>query len=221
MTIATQAAAPGLLVVSEIYESGWRVCRWRRGPDPSHHHALRGVPIPSGEHTVEMRYDPLSLRLGLWISGIATAAMVVPSYRRWSWLSGRVRRQDEAGFPHLWMTLSDWTLKENVTCCPLSDGIPGADRHSEAPYGCGRYRRPACQRPLQHELPHRRDATSYYVNRWSRSALEAEELLWIGRQMDVACARFTTFLQERTCSAIRRATSASPTGTPWSSWRGS
>ena len=40
-------------------------------------HALRGIPIPSGEHTVEMRYDPLSLRLGLWISGIATVAMVV------------------------------------------------------------------------------------------------------------------------------------------------
>jgi hypothetical protein len=94
MTVATQAAAPGLLVVSEVYESGWRA--YVDGDEveilPTHH-ALRGVPIPSGEHTVEMRYDPLSLRLGLWISGIATAVMVVVFLiAGWSWLSGRVRR---------------------------------------------------------------------------------------------------------------------------------
>ena len=63
------------------------------------------------------------------------------------------------------------------------------------------------------------DATSYYVHQMVALALDAEEPLWIGRQMDVACARFTTFLQEKTCAATRRATSASPTGTPWSSWR--
>ena len=94
MTIATQTAAPGLLVVSEIYESGWRA--YVDGEEveilPTDH-ALRGIPIPSGEHTVEMRYDPLSLRLGLWISAIATAVMVVIFViAAWSWLSGRIRR---------------------------------------------------------------------------------------------------------------------------------
>ena len=94
MTIATQAAAPGLLVVSEVYESGWRA--FVDGAEveilPTHH-ALRSIPVPNGEHTVEMRYDPLSLRLGLWISGIATAAMVaIFLIAGWSWLSGRVRR---------------------------------------------------------------------------------------------------------------------------------
>ena len=39
------------------------------------------------------------------------------------------------------------------------------------------------------------DATSYYVHQMVALALDAEEPLWIGRQMDVACARFTTFLQ--------------------------
>jgi len=38
------------------------------------------------------------------------------------------------------------------------------------------------------------DATSYYVHQMVALALDAEEPLWIGRQMDVACARFTTFL---------------------------
>jgi len=39
------------------------------------------------------------------------------------------------------------------------------------------------------------DATSYYVHQMAALALDAEEPLWIGRQMDVACARFTTFLK--------------------------
>jgi uncharacterized membrane protein YfhO len=93
MSITTQTTATGLLVVSEIYESGWRA--YIDGAEveilPTDH-ALRGIPIPSGEHTVEMRYDPLSLRLGLWISGIATVAMVIFTIAGWSWLSGRVRR---------------------------------------------------------------------------------------------------------------------------------
>lgn len=39
------------------------------------------------------------------------------------------------------------------------------------------------------------DATSYYVHQMVALALDAAEPLWIGRQMDVACARFTTFLE--------------------------
>jgi len=94
VSMATQAAAPGLLVVSEIFESGWRA--YVDGNEveilPTDH-ALRGIPIPDGEHTVEMHYDPLSLRLGLWISGIAAAAMLVTFVvAGWSWLSGRIRR---------------------------------------------------------------------------------------------------------------------------------
>jgi hypothetical protein len=95
MTIAARVAAPGLLVVSEVYASGWRA--YVDGAEveilPTHH-ALRGIPMPSGEHTVEMRYDPLSLRLGLWISGIATAAMLAFfAVAGWSWLSGQERRE--------------------------------------------------------------------------------------------------------------------------------
>jgi Xaa-Pro dipeptidase len=38
------------------------------------------------------------------------------------------------------------------------------------------------------------DATSYYVHQMVAVGIDADEPLWIGRQMDVACARFTTFL---------------------------
>jgi ectoine hydrolase len=38
------------------------------------------------------------------------------------------------------------------------------------------------------------DATSYYVHQMVALARDAAEPIWIGRQMDVACARFTTYL---------------------------
>jgi hypothetical protein len=101
LSMATQAATPGLLVSSEIYESGWRA--YVDGDEveilPTDH-ALRGIPIPDGEHTVEMHYDPLSLRLGLWISGVAAATMLVTFVAAgWSWLSGRNRRIRRSGVP--------------------------------------------------------------------------------------------------------------------------
>ncbi len=78
LTIATKAAAPGLLVVSEIYEEGWRAyVDGKRVEVLPTDHALRGVPVPAGEHTVEIRYEPLALRLGLPISGVSTLAMLI------------------------------------------------------------------------------------------------------------------------------------------------
>jgi hypothetical protein len=77
LTIATDAAAPGLLIVSEVYASGWRAfVDGEEAPILPTHHVLRGVPLPAGQHTVTLRYDPLSLRAGLWISGIAVGAML-------------------------------------------------------------------------------------------------------------------------------------------------
>jgi hypothetical protein len=91
ITIAARAAAPGLLVVSEIYASGWRAYVDGERVDvlPTNH-ALRGVPLPAGEHTVELRYEPLPLRLGLAISGVTTAAMLV-AFLVAGW--GRIRRR--------------------------------------------------------------------------------------------------------------------------------
>ena len=86
LTIATESAAPGLLVVSEIYESGWRAyVDGVPAPVLPTDHALRGVPLPAGEHVVELRYEPLSLRLGLLISGVAAlliAAICAAAIRR-------------------------------------------------------------------------------------------------------------------------------------------
>ncbi|MFN8592549.1 MAG: YfhO family protein [Thermomicrobiales bacterium] len=76
--IEANAATPGLLVVSEVYESGWRASV--DGVDvpilPTDH-ALRGVPLPAGTHTVVLHYDPWPLRLGLIASTITAIMMLV------------------------------------------------------------------------------------------------------------------------------------------------
>jgi hypothetical protein len=78
LTIETTSAAPGLLVVSEIYALGWRATvDGEDAPVLATDHALRGVPLPAGEHTVAFHYEPTPLRLGLTISGIAWVAMIV------------------------------------------------------------------------------------------------------------------------------------------------
>lgn len=85
ITIEAETAAPGFLVVSEMYADGWRA--WVDGEPveiiPAHH-ALRGVPVPAGDVTVEMRYEPSALRAGLWISGGATALIMGTLVVVWS-----------------------------------------------------------------------------------------------------------------------------------------
>jgi len=49
-------------------------------------HALRAVPVPDGEHTVELRYESTSLRLGIAITllsyCLAVAGCLIAVYRR-------------------------------------------------------------------------------------------------------------------------------------------
>ena len=76
LTIDVEAAAPGLLVVSQIYAEGWRATV---DGEPvsilATNHSLQGIPIDAGRHVVELQYRPASLRIGLWISAIALASM--------------------------------------------------------------------------------------------------------------------------------------------------
>jgi hypothetical protein len=87
LTVATSSAGPGLLVLSEIYASGWQATiDGEAVPILPTNHALRGVPLPAGEHTVELRYEPLSLRVGLVISLAATVLFIaVIAFALWSW----------------------------------------------------------------------------------------------------------------------------------------
>jgi hypothetical protein len=90
LTLSTTSSADGVLIISEVYANGWRA--WVDGaetPVLPAFHALQGIALPAGDHEVTLRYEPLSLRLGLWISGLAFLAFLVAAlWRLWAHLQG-------------------------------------------------------------------------------------------------------------------------------------
>ena len=62
----------GLLVVSEIWSRGWKATVDGVPVDVLQtDHALLGIPVDAGTHTVELRYAPVELTIGLWTSTLA------------------------------------------------------------------------------------------------------------------------------------------------------
>ena len=94
LTIATRSSSPGVLIVSEIYAEGWTATIDGVPAEilPTHH-VLRGIPLPAGEHTIELRYDPMSLRLGLALSGIAALLVIAACVGAFHARRGRPRSE--------------------------------------------------------------------------------------------------------------------------------
>lgn len=87
MTAST--TAPGIVVVSEVFDSGWRAyVDGQRVPLLVADHVLRAIPLTAGEHVIEMRYEPASLRAGVWITLGALALLpllaLVSLRQRWT-----------------------------------------------------------------------------------------------------------------------------------------
>ncbi len=86
--LESSTEAPGLLVLSEVYYPAWKAyVDGEPAPVYVTDHLLRSVPVPAGEHTVELRYESWTLRVGVAISLIACAALialaVTVGVRRW------------------------------------------------------------------------------------------------------------------------------------------
>ena len=84
--IATRSARPSLLVLTDVKYPGWKATLDGRAvPIERVDYLLRGVAVPAGRHTVEMRYEPASWRVG-WIVSLASllvlAVLVVVGVRR-------------------------------------------------------------------------------------------------------------------------------------------
>lgn len=77
VTYRASSPTDGFLVMSEVYAPGWTAYLDGDEVDilPTDL-ALRGVALPAGDHTVELRYEPLSLRLGLVVSALAHAGLI-------------------------------------------------------------------------------------------------------------------------------------------------
>lgn len=65
----TRTTAPGMLVLSEVYYPAWKAyVDGRPVRVYAADHTLRAVPVPAGEHIVEMRYESTALRVGMAVS---------------------------------------------------------------------------------------------------------------------------------------------------------
>jgi len=91
--IDATVASDGLLVVSEVYESGWKAyVDGKPAEIRATDYAFRGIPLTAGHHTVELRYEPASLKWGIGISlltGAVIAALAV--WRSAAWFRRRSR----------------------------------------------------------------------------------------------------------------------------------
>ncbi|MBA2344402.1 MAG: YfhO family protein [Rubrobacter sp.] len=92
--LRARTGSPGLLMLSEVYYPAWKAyVDGEPVPIRRADHLLRSVVIPKGEHTVELRYESWSLRIGMAVSLIfyaGLAGLVAVRLRRW--------RKNRAGF---------------------------------------------------------------------------------------------------------------------------
>jgi len=76
MTVQVDAESDRLLVVMDSHYPGWHA--WVDGkPETIYrvNYGFRGVLVPEGRHIVEMRYQPASYRVGLFLSLLALSAI--------------------------------------------------------------------------------------------------------------------------------------------------
>jgi len=91
LRLKVETAQRRLLVLSEAYDPGWRA--WIDGQPAavlSANLVLRAVPVPAGDHQVELRYRPASWTLGLALSGLGAILLAA------LWAAGRRSRADQA-----------------------------------------------------------------------------------------------------------------------------
>jgi hypothetical protein len=69
LRVEVSTAAPALLMLSEVWDPGW-IATVDGNPTPvfAANFIFRAVPMPAGDHVVELRYDPPALRLGIAIT---------------------------------------------------------------------------------------------------------------------------------------------------------
>jgi len=72
------ALAPGLLVLADSYYPGWKA--FVDGSETKIYrpnHVMRAVFLPAGRHRVEFRYEPLSFKIGVAITGATVVLLLV------------------------------------------------------------------------------------------------------------------------------------------------
>jgi uncharacterized membrane protein YfhO len=83
VTIETHAPAPGWLVLTDTAYPGWEA-RVDDAPVPiaTANYLFRAVRVPGGAHTVTFEYRPRSVWIGLTLTGLAWASILVYAVMR-------------------------------------------------------------------------------------------------------------------------------------------
>jgi uncharacterized membrane protein YfhO len=93
--IQTQSSTAAFLVLSDAFYPGWQATIDGK-PTPIYqtNYIQRGLSVPAGEHLVEYRFEPLSLRYG---AGITLLSGVASAYCWWDWRRLRHGRSGRSG----------------------------------------------------------------------------------------------------------------------------
>jgi len=84
IALTAETGSNSLLVLGEKYYQGWQATLNGRSVSiVPVNHILRGVYLPSGNHTVEFRFDPLPFRIGKWITLGSFALFALVAVREW------------------------------------------------------------------------------------------------------------------------------------------
>jgi hypothetical protein len=76
-SLEVELQRPALLTLNQMQAPGWKVNVSGRRADPVLVNGIfRGVQLSAGHHAVEWRYDPLSVRAGIWISTMAILFLI-------------------------------------------------------------------------------------------------------------------------------------------------
>jgi hypothetical protein len=96
IVVETDAGAPSVLVLSEIFYPGWEATvDGARARIDLADYLLRAVTVPAGRHRVEMRYRAPAARNGAIISALTVALLIGLSV--WSRRASRIGREAVGG----------------------------------------------------------------------------------------------------------------------------
>jgi hypothetical protein len=77
ISLRASTSADGFLVFSELFVDGWNAyVDGEKVNVVRTNHALRGVAIGAGDHTVVLKYEPRSVTIGLAVTGVTSLAMI-------------------------------------------------------------------------------------------------------------------------------------------------
>jgi hypothetical protein len=93
LTIEANLSHPAILLVTDVYSSGWRAVALPGSSQRSYqvmpaNYVLRAIPLAAGKHLLRLEYSPTAYRVGFWVSLVSTLVylMLVCVYLvPWHW----------------------------------------------------------------------------------------------------------------------------------------